>query len=449
MIIDVKQYGALGDGIVLDTKGIQRAIDYCSDIGGEVVFSPGIYLTGTIILKSNVTVNIQKGAVVLGSTDFKDYKSDIRPFVDAVGQERGRCIFFGDNAHNVAIKGEGIINGRGEAFGENHPEHKRRPFLFRFVECRNLTVQNISIRNSPAWCMHFLDCEDVSVKGISIISRVNHNNDGMDIDSCRNFVIEDSFVDTGDDGICLKSTVNKSCSNIVVKNCVISSRWAGLKIGTESYGDFKDISVLDCRIYDTEGCAIKLVPVDGANLENLVIRNITMINCTGPIFIALGERLKTYFEGDKPREIGSIKNVTIKGIKADVKDAEGFKWNPGELKGFITHDGIWGNGKAVITLSGIPSKKIENIVLEDLDLILPGGGSKEDGERTEIIEMGENYPEFHVFGTLPAYGIFIRHADGVKISNIKLRVKEKDERAPIVYQDAHNINISEVLEGDR
>lgn len=433
--VSVQQFGVFGDGLRLDTEVIQQAIDHTSHNRQELVFGRGLYLTGTLVLRSHTRIKLEQGAVLLGSADFADYMSDIHSFVDAVNQERGRCLIYGDHVEDVKIYGEGTINGRGGIFGDDHPEHKRRPFLCRFVGCKDLELEGIQVINSAAWCTHFLDCENVRVSGITIRSRVNHNNDGMDIDCCRGFLVENCMIDTGDDGICLKATMNKPCRDIHVRNCTITSRWAAFKIGTESYGDFGNVVFEDSSIFDTEGCGIKIVPVDGAHLTDVRIENITMTRTTGPVFIALGERLRTYFKGDSPRPVGSMRNITIRGLKADVVDADGFAWDPGPYPGFVTHDGIWGNGKGGVVVSGIPSSRMENVTLQDWELQLPGGVSQYDRDPADIIEMGANYPEFHVFGRLPGYGMFLRHIDGLTVDHIRIGLKEKDCRPETVEVD--------------
>jgi polygalacturonase len=433
--ITVKQFGAAGDGFHLDTAAIQKAIDYSSSHGVEAVIEPGLYLISTLVIKSHAVIRIDKGAVLLGSDNLSDYKSDIRLFVDAVNQERGRCLIYGEEAENVKIYGEGTINGRGGAFHDAHPEQGKRPFLCRFVDCKNVVLDGVEIKNSAAWCLHLLDCEDVELTNLTISSRINHNNDGIDIDSCRRVLVEHCDIDTGDDGICLKATIRKVCSDIVVRSCMITSRWAAFKIGTESYGDFQNILFENCTIYDTEGCGIKIVPVDGASVENVTIRNITMMNTTGPIFIAVGERLRTYFEGDEPREAGVIRHVHISNIKADVVDAEGFAWDPGPHSGFVTNDGIWGNGKGGVVISGLPTSKLQNITLEQLNLTLPGGVQEYHKSASDVIEMGANYPEFHVFGVLPSYGLFLRHIEGLQLNHINIQLKNEDCREEMVCVD--------------
>jgi len=444
MKLNVKDYGAVGDGFTNDTQALQNAVDACSSCEGTLVINPGVYLTGTIILKSNIRIIIEKGAMLLGSSDFNSYKGDIRPFVDAVNQERGRCLIFGENLENVTIEGFGGVNGRGAAFDESHPEHKRRPFLFRFYGCKDINISDIQVLNSPAWCIHLQDCENVRLSGLKIFSRVNHNNDGIDIDGCSHITIENCTVDTGDDGICLKATGKRPCEHIKVESCIISSRWAAFKIGTESYGDFKDIKFMNSRIYDTQGCGIKIVPVDGANVEDVLISNISMNNCTGPIFIASGDRLRTYYRENEKKQSGKIKSITIKDIKGDIVDAEGFYWNPGEMKGFVTHNGIWGDGKGGIVVSGTTKHKIEDVILEDIDIALPGGGTKKDTEKTEIIEMEDNYPEFHVFGVLPSSAFFLRHVNNIVLKNINLKFKSPEFRQPIFAIDVDGLKIKSV-----
>lgn len=424
---DIKHYGVTANGLTVETAAIQNAIDLVAKEGGGILMFPsGFYQTGTLVLRSKVHLHFEKGATLLGSRNFADYKSDIKMFVDAVENERGRCLIFAENIEDFSLSGEGVIDGRGAAFPESHPQFLQRPFLLRAVSCKNFVIKDLTFKNSAAWNLHFLGCEGGEVSGVKIISRVNHNNDGIDIDSCQNFKITDCFVDTGDDGICLKSTIPRGCENINVTGCTVSSRWAAFKIGTESMGDFKSISVRDCTFFDTEGCGIKIVPVDGAQVEDVTISDIRMINTTGPIFIANGSRMRTYFNGDKSANLLSqIRRVTIKNVNIEAVDAEGFLLN-GEM---------WGNARACVVISGTPEHSLEEIVLENIVLSMPGGGTALEASKSDIPEMGKRYPEFHNFGVLPASGFFIRHADKVELRNCRVSLRAPDARELIKCVD--------------
>ena len=395
---------------------IQQAINTCWENGGGcVVLKPGIYVSGTLFLKSNVTLKLEEGAVLLGSTEIDDYLENDACFIDGIGEKRGRALILAYREENIAVIGKGIIDGRGREFEAGHPHYTIRPFLVRFVQCKNVIVENLSLRMSAAWCLHIQDCSRVTVKGISIVNRCNENNDGIDIDGSDHVVVEQCMIDSGDDALCLKSTSEKCCQHIRIRDCLVTTNCSAFKIGTESVGDYEDIEVSDCMFYDVRCCAIKVVPVDGGNVNNLRIHDIKMKNCTGPIFFSTGTRLRRYFSGyrDKP---GKIQNVVLERIDAYVIDA----------KGRVLDGKLWGNGKACVVFSGLRDIPMENILVKDCNFDMPGGITKIESD--EVPELGKQYPEFHLFGTLPFWGVYQRNVQKIKFDNVKLTRRAEDVR---------------------
>jgi len=236
--IDIRDYGALGDSLSVNTTYIQNAIDATSKQGGGIVsIQDGIYITGTILLKEGVRLEITENAKLVGSSNPKDYQS-IDTFVDATGQERGNCLIGAIRASNIGIIGKGVIDGNGKAFLYENLQSKRnelgisqndkkfgnnRPFLLRFVESSNIQIEDIHLRQPAAWTCHFYQSNDIMVKNVKIYSRANHNNDGIDLDSSYNAQIENCVIDTGDDAICFKTTSVLPTHTIRVQNC--SLRW--------------------------------------------------------------------------------------------------------------------------------------------------------------------------------------------------------------------------------
>lgn len=401
------------------TNELQAAIDRAAELSEELIVKPGIYVVGTIFLRSNIKLRLEEGAVLLGSDDFDDYSCDVDLFTDAVDHKRGRSLIYADGISDAEISGGGIIDGRGGCFSAHHPNHEERPFLVRILNSNNIKISGITLKNPAAWTLHMLGCENVSVNGLYIHSRVNANNDGIDIDSCRNVRVENCRIDSGDDAICLKSTYNKLCSDIFVSGCVITTAWAGFKVGTESVGDFENIVFRDSCIYDCGGCAIKLCPVDGASLRGLEIKNIRLINVTGPIFIANGSRMRVYHEGHERELPGNISDVLIENVSGSCCDAVGTVYK-GEA---------WGNAKTAVCISGTKDRPAENITLRDISLKMAGG--VKEYTKKEVPEMGDRYPEFHNFGVLPASGMYIRHAKNVRTENVDFTFAENDVRPEI------------------
>jgi polygalacturonase len=422
---NILDFGAVGDGTTLNTKSVQKAIDRCAENGGKVVVPSGNFVIGTIILKSNVELHITEGGNLLGSISLVDYSTTNQGSIEAPAFNK--CLVYAENATNIKITGKGIINGRG--FKTNFPEKidgnlGERPMLMRFINCKDVHFSDITFMNSASWCTHMIDCDSVILQNVSIDCHVNINNDGFDLDGCRNVLIENCNIRSDDDAICLKSTTTRLTENIIVRNCRAVSHTSAFKCGTSSRGGFKNISITDCDFSDSRVGVIKLMVVDGGILEDVTISNIKMENVEGPIFIRLGNRGRKY---DVPTEqiykkevesegaaVGSVKNITIRNIKANV-----------------ISDNLSRNG---IMISGIPGHYIENVSLEDIEISYPGGGTVEDSKKT-VAEDIARYPEQFFFGTLPSWGAFIRHARNIEFKNVTMSTRTPDFREKIVLND--------------
>jgi polygalacturonase len=418
---DVTEFGARGDGETLCTASIQEAIDRCAASGGGTVnVPPGTYLSGTLVLESGVTLHLEAGATLLGSKDLAQYPMHVPDYRSYTDNYTDKSLIYGEKLERVGITGHGVIDGQGAAF---KGPYKVRPYMIRFVECRDVTVEDVTIRNSPMWVQHYLACDDVRIRGITVKSHVNHNNDGIDIDSCRRVTITACNVDSGDDAIVLKSTSDRPCTDVVVSGCVLRSTCNALKMGTESNGGFRNIVLTGCTIWDTRLAGVALEIVDGGTMDRVVVSDITMHGVGAPLFVRLGNRARPYKEGmDKPG-IGSLRNVTISNIEATGANATG------------------------CAISGLPEARIENLTLSNVRLAFAGGGTLEDAERP-IPENAERYPEYSMFGRLPAYGLYGRHITGLKLTGIHLRVADADRRHALVVEDARDVVIDH-LTADR
>jgi len=426
-IFNIVDFGAVNDTNVVSTTAVQKAIDMCSKQGGIVRVPLGRFVIGTIKLKNNVELNIEQGGELLGSTLLSDYSTDIKGSIEAPAFNK--CLIYADNSNNIKITGKGTINGRG--YKSNFPIEigktlGERPMLIRFVNCSEIKFSEITLKNSASWCTHFVDCQNIVVQSTIINSALSINNDGFDLDGCKNVLIENCNINSGDDAICPKSTTDKLCENIIVRNCKVTSHTAAFKCGTSSRGGFKNIKITNCDFSGTKMGAIKLLLVDGGILEDIDISDIVMNNVEGPIFIRLGNRGRTY---DKPTEqvyskavnkegakVGSIRNIKIRNIKAVIESED--------------------LNKNCIMITGIPNHYIENILLENIDISYHGGGSKEVTKRV-VEEDIARYPEQFFFGVLPAWGAYIRHAKNITFKNVKLSVRNPDEREKIVLIDVN------------
>jgi polygalacturonase len=413
---DVRDYGAAGDGRTLDTAAIQKAVDACQEAGGgRVDIRGGAFLSGTIRLKSNVTLHVAAGATLRGSRDIADYP-DNTPKIRYLYRPRfTKSLIYAEDAHNITLSGRGVIDGQGVHFPARPGDDKGRPYILRLSECRNVRVENLRFLDSARWLSHYLACENVVISGISIHSKIRENRDGIDIDSCSDVRISDCSIDTGDDSIVLKATAERPCQRVAITNCVLSSLASAIKLGTESNGGFKDITISNCVIHDTRSSGINVAMVDGGELDRVNISNVTMSNVGVPIFIRLGNRARP-IPGAAPPGMGSLRNVTISNVQAS------------------------GAGSIGCSISGIPGHPVENITLDSIRIDFAGGGTREDTHR-EIPENVSRYPSGKMFGTLPTFGVYCRHARNVRLHNLDLTAVERDERPAIVADDVLGLDI--------
>jgi len=416
-IWDPYDFGAVGDGKTTDTKAIQAAIDQCYYTGGGmVVLHSGVFMSGTIILKSSTCLHIEAGTTLLGSKNLDDYP-DIDPEIRYLYSGRfTRYLIYAEKAENISITGNGTIDGNGREFPYIPGEDKNRPYILRFSECKNIRVQGITFLDSARWLQHYLACENLTIDGITVISQTRENRDGIDIDSCDKVRISNCSIDAGDDAIVLKATAIQPCKNVTVSNCVLRSKAAGLKLGTESNGGFENIVFTGCTIYDTEeGDAIAIEMVDGGRLERITVSNIVIHNARAAIFIRLGDRARPIPGLVKPGK-GSMRDVIINNIQAT------------------------GISKTGCSITGLPGQAIENVILSNIQIRFAGGGTNKDAQR-EIPERAEAYPMSDMFGILPAYGFFCRHVKNIAFNNIQTGFEKQDTRPAFHGEDIRGLSV--------
>jgi len=408
---NVLGFGAIPDGKALTTESIQRAIDECTATGGgTVMVPPGTYLTNTIFLKTNVNLHLQKGATILGNTDPDAFKG---------------AVVFADSIHDAAITGLGIINGQGfkQYFPKPRPRH-HDVFLWR---CKNITVSDITLLNSPTWVFRIRECDGVMIRGIRLYSFTNWNNDGIDIEG-RNITISDCIIDCDDDALCLKSENPEFLvENITISNCIIASNCNAIKFGTASDCGFRNVSISNCTVRrpseaanrawgqilqgvsgDTTVLAgIALEVIDGGIMDQVAIQNITMTGIQTPLFIRLGNR----------KGLGSLKNVIISNIVA-------------------TDESLITN-----SITGIPGSYIENVIVKDFIFTCKGTGTEVEASAS-VPERENAGPDNKMFGySLPAYGMYVRHVKGLVLENFRFNLRSPDARPAMVFDDCHQVRV--------
>jgi len=438
---NILSYGAKADGKTLNTKAIQAAIDQCSEQhGGRVIVPAGVFMSGTIVLKNEVTLYLMDGAELKGSPDSKDYPDQTTPD----GKKVAWALIIALNVNHISIAGNGTINGNGAVAAfqlgdDTAPGYKGvRPNIITMVNCTDIEILDVHLLNSPHWMETYVRCENLHLKGVQVYNHANLNNDGIDIDS-KNVLVEDCTIDSDDDGICLKSDDSKiPCENVTIRNCTVASNCNAIKFGTGSRGGFRNINISNITIHKasqdlfrhwqshikfieqpiTVLAGIAIENVDGGFSDNIVINNIYMNDVQTPIFIKLGNRGSLKYKGAAPYVPGHLRNITISNITA------------------VSHS------KITSSITGFPGYEVENVQLSNISISTMGDANADEAD-AQLQEKENLYPENRMFGpVLPASGLYIRHVKGISLQNITLQTRNFDARPHIIMDDVSDAQIS-------
>ena len=441
---NIVDYGAKPDGKTLATAAIQKAIDACTQSGGgRVVVPAGTFLTTTVELRDHVTLELQAGATLLGSSQIEDYTA--------------RHLVVADSARNIGLIGPGTIDGRGPSFWQKRAEirasrqkfswipafayeHPAKPpgGIVRLVGCSDVRITDITLKNSESWTVHLLGCADVQVRGLRIRNPLHGpNTDGIDLEACRNVLISDCDIFTGDDAICLKNTAashnHLSCRDITVTNCIITTTCNGFKIGTGTIGDFENIvfgnSIIRAAAEDDplvkeslptldpahhgnalgpiSGVAIETV--DGGDVRGVAVSNLVMRGVRTPIFVRLGNRGGR----DRPKR----------------KDPK-----PGTLAGINISNVVAYDAATACSITGIADHRVKNVSLSNIQITTAGGGPAELAAK-ELPERESSYPEATMWGPMPVYGFFCRHVEGLRMRDVRVDCQQPDARPLLACDD--------------
>jgi len=442
----ITDFGAIPDGVTLNSKTIQSAIDKANaEGGGKVVIPKGVFLSGTLNLKSNVELHLEKGAFLLGSTDINDYYriEDDNALIISHGQE------------NIIISGEGTIDGRGKELalvidslhhsgilidkGYNYRRMRPggRPNLLKINDCKNVKISGIRAKNATDWVVKIHNCRQLEVDGIHIDSDAFWNNDGIDLEDCKNVRVTNCYVNAADDGICLKSNdPNSFCDQVYIANNTIRSSASAIKFGTASAGGFKNITIENITIYDTFRSALAFEAVDGGTIENVTATNIFASNTGNAIFIKLGHR-------NVDGKIGAVRNIKIKQLHVHIPfETPDLKYNiRGPMLAFF-------HNSFPASISGLPGHNVENVTIEDVNISYPGRADEGYAHVAlwrldSIPEVASKYPEFSMFGELPSWAFYVRHVNGLVLKNVRLSLRDNDFRPAYVFDDVKNLTITD------
>ena len=451
---NVLDYGDVPDGKTLSTFGIQAAIEAAHLYGhGRVVIPAGFFLSGSLVVKSGVELHLLQDAVLLGSTNPDHY----------IKLNRWKALVIADSENDIMITGPGTIDGQGRQlalhidslfyagkldsadynFVEMRPMHYVRPQLIEFVNCKNITITNVTLRNASCWVQTYDQCENIIMDHVHVDSDAYWNNDGIDIQDCKKVRITNCYINAADDGICLKSQSREHfCDSIYIAHCTVRSSASAVKFGTVSHGGFKNVTIEHIKIFDTFRSALAIECVDGGTLENILIENIDAVNTGNAIFIRLGDRSKT-------RDPGLLRNITLRNITVEVAfERSDYAY---EIRGPALP---FFHNTFPSSITGIPGHPVENLTLENIEIIYPGRGNNglanmPVSRLTEVPEREALYPEFSMFGELPSWGFYVRHVEGLTMKNVKISIASPDYRPAMVFDDVHLLQLKSItVHGD-
>ncbi|HTC54101.1 MAG TPA: glycosyl hydrolase family 28 protein [Steroidobacteraceae bacterium] len=411
----------------LATRAIQAAIDaLAAQGGGTVVLAQGSYVSGTLDLRSHIRLKVEQGAQLLGSLDLKDYPARIarRPTVMDSNMGMNQSLIFAEGCDNIALCGAGTIDGRGAKANfpglETIGATPGRPFLIRIIDCQQVDIRDLLLKDSPCWMQNYLHCDDLLIENLRVQNQANFNNDGCDIDGCRRVIVRNCQINSEDDGLCFKGAAQRPTQDVLVENCRIYSTTNALKLGTDSQSVFRNVLLRKLQLGGPSQDApainrrraesgISWEIVDGGRAQNIYARDIEIARADSPLFLRLGDRGRVRPGQPKPK--------------------------PGVLRR-IVYDRISGadNGARGSYFMGLPEKHIEDVALRDVALQV-GATDRPVPAQQDLAEMRATYPDAHmVADAVPAYGLWARHVDGLTLTRVRFASRGRDVR-PMILAD--------------
>lgn len=451
--VNVMGFGAVADGYTLNTVAFNNAINSCEKNGGGVVLIPrGSYVTGPIIMKSNVNLHLNRGALVIFSPDFNQYPLVVSSF-EGVDAARCQSPVVAENLQNIAITGDGIFDGNGyywrplkkgkmsdnewknhlQKYGGVLTEDKKtwyssekalkglkennigklkpgqsvsdfesvkdflRPNMIRIYQCKNVLIENVTFQNSPAWTTHLMMSEHITLKGVKVKNPwFGTNTDALDLESCKNALVQDCVFDTGDDGICIKSGRDEEgrkrgmpTKNVIVNNCTVYHSHGGFVVGSEMSGGANNLFVSNCNFIGSDiGLRFKTTRGRGGVVENVYVNNVDMKDIPAEAVL-----FDMYYAAKDPVAMNGEKKEPA---KVEFKPVD--ETTP-QFKNFYFANITCNGAEKGIFVRGIPEMHIQNVNIENA-----------------VLQADE--------------GIDIQEATGISLKNINLVTKNTN---PVVY----------------
>jgi hypothetical protein len=452
-VFDITSYGAKGDGTTLNTQMIQQAVDACHGVGGGVVSVPkGVFLTGSLRLKSGVVLRIAKDAILRGSPKIADYAVETAELhwieydmFKSFNVQFRPALIYAENADQVGLEGSGVIDGQGgvasKIFPNKGDSQRRIPILIRFERCRDVKLSGLTLIDPAMFATFFACCTDIQIERVTVRSRTSTAyGNAFVFAGSRRVSIKDCDADCKDDCVTFMNFhPDWPNEDIEISGCRMTSDWCAIRIGAESFGATRRLTMRDCTFTDCQG-GIKIESSGGQTHEDLSFSNIEMTKVCQPIMVLASRFAFSKHHQTRRPPIGHIRNVRFGHIKAVVGD------------GGVTLS-TWRQGAPYkrfcsAVVSG-PDGRIEDISFSDIDITFPGGGTAEQASRLDVGELLEafEYLKWAVpfDGELPASALYLRHVKGVRLENVRFAVEKPDARAFIAGDDIEGLTLQGVV----
>ena len=451
-VFDITAHGAKGDGTTMNTQAIQQAVDACHDAGGGVVSVPkGVYLTGSLRLKSGVVLRVEKDAILRGSPKIADYAVETAELhwheydmFKTFNVQYRPALIYAEDAEQIGLEGAGVIDGQGGADGKVFPNkddaQRRIPILIRFERCRDVKLSGLTLIDPGMVTTFFVRSTDIQIEGVTVRSRTSTAfGNAFVFAGSRRVRIKDCDADSKDDCITLM-TFHPDWPNedIDISGCRLTSRWCAIRIGCESFGATRRLTMRDCTFTDCQG-GIKIESSGGQTHEDLSFSNIQMTNVCQPIMVLASRFAFSKHHQTRRPPVGHIRNVRFERIKA----AAAFSGDVGRGK---PEDPFSRLCSAVVSA---PGGRVEDVSFSDIDFTYAGGGTAEQASRLDVGELLEafSYLKWAVpfDGELPASALYLRHVKGVRLENVRFAVEKPDARAFIAGDDIEGLSLQGVV----
>lgn len=401
---DIRDHGAIGDGVTSNTRAIQETIEAASRAGGGTVFVPvGQYVTGSLFLRDNITLFLDAGALLLGSDRMADYPQVALRW-EGVTKPTHAPLITGERLRNIAVAGRGTIDGRGAMWWQLHRTKSLaapRPRLISFAHCTNVLIEEVTLINSPAWTIHPVQCANVTVDKVTIINPPDSpNTDGINPDSCRNVHISNCHIDVGDDCVTLKAGIEQEptelltpCENITITNCTMVHGHGGVVIGSEMSGGVRNVVISNCVFVGTDrGIRLKSRRGRGGIVEDIRATNVVMVDVLCPFTMNLYYHINA--RGDK--------------YVADKEPQPINQGTPIFRRLYFSHITARNVQYAAAFLYGLPEMPIEDVLFDDVSISMA-----EDAQAGEP-EMADDIP------TVQRAGFFARNMRRLRLRDVEI-----------------------------